>query len=145
MRHMRIDPSEGPGDANGERATPVPVRDRMSRPAVTIADRASLGEALTLMVAHRIHYLPVVDDEGRLVGILNEDDVLGTRREPRPDSDLVTTVMSAPVISVGPAETLTAATQLMVDRAIGALPVVDDGQVVGILTQSDVVTALARR
>ena len=53
--------------------------------------------------------------------------------------------MSAPVISVGPAESLKAATQLMVDRAIGALPVVDDGRVVGILTQSDVVTALARR
>ena len=117
----------------------------MSRPAVTIVDRASLGEALTLMVAHRIHYLPVVDDEGRLVGILNEDDVLGTRREPRPDSDLVTTVMSAPVISVGPAETLKAATQLMVDRGVGALPVVDDGRVVGMLTQSDVVAALARR
>ena len=145
MRHMRIDPSEGPGDANGERAQAIPVRDRMSRPAVTIADRASLDEALTLMVAHRIHYLPVVDDEGRLVGILNEDDVLGTRREPRPDSDLVTTVMSAPVISVGPAETLKAATQLMVDRGVGALPVVDDGRVVGMLTQSDVVTALARR
>jgi CBS domain-containing protein len=145
MRHMRIDPSEGPADANGERAKAIPVRGRMSRPAVTIADRASLGEALTLMVAHRIHYLPVVDDEGRLIGILNEDDVLGTRREPRPDSDLVTTVMSAPVISVGPAETLKAATQLMVDRGVGALPVVDDGRVVGMLTQSDVVTALARR
>jgi len=142
---MRIDPGEGPGDANGERTKPIPVRDRMSRPAVTIAGRASLGEALAMMVAHRIHYLPVVDDGGRLVGILNEDDVLGTRRAPRPDSDLVTTVMSAPVISVGPAETLAAATQLMVDRGIGALPVVDEGRVVGILTQSDVVTALARR
>ena len=145
MRHMRIDPSEGPGDANAEHAKPTSVRDRMSRPAVTIVGRASLGEALTLMVAHRIHYLPVIDDEGRLVGIVNEDDVLGTRREPRPDSDFVTAVMRAPVISVGPAETLKAAMQLMVDRGIGALPVVEDGRVVGILTQSDVVAALARR
>ena len=142
---MRIDPSEGPGDANAEHAKSTLVRDRMSRPAVTIAARASLGEALVLMVAHRIHYLPVVDDEGRLVGIVNEDDVLGTRREPGADSDLVTTVMRAPVISVRPAQTLKAAMGLMVDRGVGALPVVEDGRVVGILTQSDVVAALARR
>jgi acetoin utilization protein AcuB len=145
VRHMRIDPIEGPGDANAERAKSISVRDRMSRPAVTIAARASLGEALVLMVAHRIHYLPVVDDEGLLVGIVNEDDLLGTRREPRPDSDPVTAVMRAPVISVRPAETVNAAMRLMVDRGVGALPVVEDGRVVGIFTQSDVVTALARR
>lgn len=145
MRHMRIDPSEGPGDANAGNAKPTSVRDRMSRPAVTIAGRASLGEALTLMVVHRIHYLPVVDDGGRLVGIVNEDDVLGTRGEPRPDSDFVSAVMTTPVISIGPGETLKVAMQRMVDRSVGALPVVEDGRVVGILTQRDVVAALARR
>jgi acetoin utilization protein AcuB len=142
---MRIDPSEGPGDANAGRAKLISVRERMSRPAVTIVGDASLGEALALMVAHRIHYLPVVDDAGRLIGIVNEDDVLGTRRQPRPSSDVVETVMRVPVISIGPADSLTAAMGLMVDRGIGALPVVEDGRVVGILTQSDVVAALARR
>lgn len=145
MRHMRIDPSEGPGDTNAERARPISVGERMSKPAVTIVARAALGDALALMVAHRIHYLPVVDDEGRLVGIVNEDDVLGARWAPRPHSDVVAAVMKAPVASVGAAETLSGAMQLMVDRRVGALPVVRDGRVVGILTQSDVVAALARR
>jgi CBS domain-containing protein len=115
----------------------------MSRPAVTIGARASIGEALNLMVLHRIHYLPVVDDGGHLVGIVNEDDVLGTRRGARPRGDAVAAVMRAPVVSIGPAEPLIDATHRMAGRGVGALPVVQDGLVIGILTQSDVVAALA--
>jgi CBS domain-containing protein len=115
----------------------------MSKPAVTIGAQASIGEALNLMVLHRIHYLPVIDDDGHLVGIVNEDDVLGTRREPRPRGDAVAVVMRAPVESIGPAEPLQDAIHRMVGRGVGALPVVQDGLVIGILTQSDVVAALA--
>lgn len=144
MRHMRIDPREGAGDENARGANPVSVRDRMSRPAVTVAATAPLREALRLMAEHRVHYLPVVNEHARLVGIVNEDDVLGTRRGPRPLGDPVTTVMSAPVVSISPAGLLKDAMQLMAGRGIGALPIVEEGQVIGILTQSDVVAALAR-
>jgi CBS domain-containing protein len=142
---MRIDPREGLGDANAGSTTPLSVHDRMSEPAVIVSARASLAEALRLMLERRIHYLPVVDDDGHLVGMVNEDDVLGTRRRPRAQDDPVAVVMSAPAVSIGPAELLTDAMQVMVGRGIGALPVVQDGRVIGILTQSDVVAALARR
>jgi acetoin utilization protein AcuB len=145
VRHMRIDPREGLGDANAGSTTPLSVHDRMSEPAVIVSARASLAEALRLMLERRIHYLPVVDDDGHLVGMVNEDDVLGTRRRPRAQDDPVAAVMSAPAVSIGPAELLTDAMQVMVGRGIGALPVVQDGRVIGILTQSDVVAALARR
>jgi CBS domain-containing protein len=95
------------------------------------------------MATHRIHYLPVVDD-GRLVGIVNADDVLGTRR-PGPPAEDVAAVMSTPVVSIGPAASFTEAMCVMADRRIGALPVVEDGRVVGILTQSDIVSAVARQ
>jgi acetoin utilization protein AcuB len=120
------------------------VRDRMSRPAVTVAARASLAEALRLMADHRIHYLPVVDDEDYLVGMVNEDDVLGIRRAGPAQGAAVGAVMSAPAVSVGPWVPLEEALHVMVDRSIGALPVVQDGRVIGILTQSDMVSALAR-
>ena len=145
MRHMRIDPREGPGDANAGWTKPRSVQDRMSKPAVIVSPHASLAEALRLMIDRRIHYLPVVDDDGHLVGMVNEDDVLGTRRRPHAQGDPVAAVMSAPVVSIGPAELLKDAMQIMVGRGIGALPVVQDGQVIGILTQSDVVAALAHR
>jgi acetoin utilization protein AcuB len=57
--------------------------------------------------------------------------------------DLVRDVMSAPVVTAGPCLALDGAMHLMGDRAIGALPVVDGGHVVAILSQSDIVTALA--
>jgi CBS domain-containing membrane protein len=117
----------------------------MSRPAVTVSGRASLAEALRLMTDHRIHYLLVMDDEGHLVGMVNEDDVLGTRQEARQRTDAVAAVMSEPVVSVGPGAPLQDAMDLMVGRGIAALPVVEGGRVVGILTQSDVVAALARQ
>ena len=116
----------------------------MSKPAVTVAATAPLAEALRRMADHRIHYLPVVNEEGRLIGIVNEDDVLGTRRGARRADEIVGEVMSAPPVSIDPAQSLKEAMELLVGRSIGALPVVEDGRVIGILTQSDVVSALAQ-
>ena len=58
---------------------------------------------------------------------------------------VVAGLMSTPVISVGAASLLTNAMGLMADRRIGVMPLVEDGQVVAILTLSDVVTAVARQ
>ena len=110
---------------------------------MTVVAHASLDKALCLMAEYRIHYLPVVDDAAYLVGMVNEDDVLGTRRVGPPQGDTVAVVMSAPAISVGPTVPLEEAVRLMVDRSIGALPVVQEGRVIGMLTQSDVVAAFA--
>lgn len=63
----------------------------------------------------------------------------------RPPGKTPAAVGSAPAVSVGPELPLDEALHLMTDRSIAALPVVQDGRVVGILRQSDVVAALARR
>lgn len=145
MRHTRGDPSEGPSDERCSPGERLLVRDRMSRPPVTVTAMTTLAEAMRLMAARHIHYLPVVDAHAQLVGLVNADDVLGTRRGRGGRGDLVGDVMSAPVITTRPDVALADAMRLMGDRAIGALPVVDDGHVVGIVTQSDVVAALAGR
>jgi CBS domain-containing protein len=142
-KHVRIDPAQGAIEkpATGPGAC---VCERMSRPAVVVSADAPIIEALRLMKAHRIHYLPVVNADARLVGIVNSDDLLGTRRPSslRPDN-LVAAVMNAPTVSIGPQTPLAEAARLMADRQIGALPVVTDGRVIGILSQSDVVRAVA--
>ena len=145
MRHTRGDPSEGPSDercAPGERLL---VRDRMSRPVVSVRPATTLADAIRLMATRRIHYLPVVDEHAELLGLVNADDVLGTRRPRRGRGDHVGDVMSSPVISTEPTVPLTDAMRLMGDHAVGALPVVETGRLVGILTQSDIVAALADR
>ena len=144
MRHMRIDPYQGPGDEHVAWPEPICVGDWMSKPAVTVPATAPVAEALQRMAYHRIHYLPVVNDEGGLIGIVNEDDVLGTRRGARTRDEIVAEVMSAPAVSVDPAQSVKDAMALMAGRSLGALPVVKDRRVIGILTQSDVVSALAQ-
>lgn len=143
MRHMRGDPAEGPSDTGGQFPHTLLVRDRMTKPAVTVTPTTTLTEALRLMALRRIHYLPVLDEHGTLVGIVNSDDVLGTRAR-RTRGEAVGVVMSAPAVSVAPTMPLADAMRLMADRGVGALPVVTDGGVVGILTQSDVVAVVAR-
>jgi CBS domain-containing protein len=145
MRHTRGDPSEGPSDERCSFAERLLVRDRMSRPAITVAPTATLAEAARLMAERRIHYLAVVDQHAELVGLVNSDDVLGTRRQRRGRGDLVRDVMSSPVVSTRPSVSLAEAMRLMGDRAIGALPVVEGGRIVGMLTQSDIVATLADR
>ena len=141
MRHTRIDPSDGTTDSGGPATS---VRDRMSAPAITIPPGASVGEAAHLMARRRVHYLPVVAADGTLIGIVNLDDVLGARHGPPPPSATVASIMSSPAVAVAAAVPLSDAARLLAARGVGALPVIDErGRVVGILTQSDVVNALA--
>jgi CBS domain-containing protein len=144
MRHTRGDPAEGPADERSSPGERLLVRDHMSRPAITVTPTTTLAEAVRVMAARKIHYLPVVDERVQLVGLVNADDALGTRSQ-RGLRDLVSDVMSAPAVSTEPSAKLTDAMRLMGERAIGALPVVEGGRIVGILTQSDIVAALAGR
>jgi CBS domain-containing protein len=129
MRHDPIDPA-----AAGR--PPLCAAFVMSRPPVTIGERASIVEAITLMVSHRIHYLPVLREDGALVGIVNADDL---RRTPTRATDDVAAVMSSPVVSIDGHASIAEAVRLMSAHGVGALPVVEGGRVVGILTQSDIV------
>jgi hypothetical protein len=55
MRHMRIDPSQGPGDEHTAWPEPICVRDCMSKPAMTVLATAPLTQAPRRMADHRIH------------------------------------------------------------------------------------------
>jgi CBS domain-containing protein len=143
MRHVRIDPAEGPSDERAACKSGACVGERMSRPAVTVTAEAPIAEARRLMARHRIHYLPVVGDDAALVGLVTADDVRTPRRRRGGGPTVVAAVMSAPVVSTGPAAPLADAIRVMAERDLGALPVVAGRRVVGILTQSDVVAAVA--
>jgi len=133
----------------------VRVRDLMSRPVKTLARNDTLSVADALMRADRIRHLPVLDDDGRLVGIVSHRDLVfnalvralgfGTAARSRTlDSILVKEVMTEDVVTTAPDTGITAAAQVMVERKIGCLPVIDEGVLVGMLSESDVVSAVAR-
>jgi acetoin utilization protein AcuB len=129
------------------------VRDRMSSPAVTITPDTSLQAALNLMHEHRFRRLPVVDETGRLIGIVSERDLLYA--SPPPATLLsglelshvltelrVDEVMTRNVLTATPDAFVEDAARLMVDNKVGGLPVVDeDNYVVGVITETDVFRA----
>lgn len=118
------------------------VRDRMSAPAVVIPPVVPAHAALGFMEKRKIRRLPVVED-GRLVGIVTLGDLQGARdRRDRRDDRTVADVMTRAPLTADPDETLELAAQRMLEKKVSGLPVVEDGKVVGIITESDLFRAL---
>jgi CBS domain-containing membrane protein len=116
------------------------VSDLMTTALMTIQASEPLSEAKVDMEVGVVHHLPVVDDRGRLVGIVSDRDI--TRRG---DKKRVADVMSKDVVTTRPDAPAHLAASMMLDFRIGSVPVVDDnGALVGVVTITDYV-ALARR
>jgi len=126
------------------------MRDRIQKNPVTIRPEASFFEARSLIHDKGIRHLPVVDKENKLVGIVTESDI----REAGPSdvatlsvkelTDLLGTlkvselmVPKEKVITITPDTLIEEAIQLMHDHKIGCLPVIDQGKLYGIFTETD--------
>ncbi|MCS6941077.1 MAG: CBS domain-containing protein [Roseiflexaceae bacterium] len=124
------------------------VRDWMSQPPICVSDSTTLPEARRLMHRHRVRRLPVIDSDGRLVGIVTEGDInrisdshvhdmrqynLYHRVADLPLRDF----MTRNVITVGPDDPVIAVAQLLLRHRIGGVPVVEEGRVIGVITESD--------
>jgi acetoin utilization protein AcuB len=125
------------------------VKSWMSKPAIIASPDMSIFDAARLMEVRHIRRLPVVR-EGQLVGIVTKSDLqaaVGLSR--RPEAALrksrrirIGKVMSARPVTVDPDDTLEMAAQIMLRKSISGLPVVSEGKLVGIVTESDVFRAL---
>ena len=112
------------------------VAEWMSRPVHTVAPATTVADAVALLRRHRIRHLPVMEGD-RVVGVVTDRDLRGVALETP-----VSAIMSRPVVVVSPRTAIDKAARLLFDRRIGCLPAVEDGQLVGILTQTDAVAAL---
>jgi CBS domain-containing protein len=119
------------------------VADLMITAVITVRADATVIDAHADMELGAFRHLPVLDDRGRLVGILSDRDVL--RALGRPRDTTVAEVMTRDVVFVRPHQAAHLAARIMIDRRIGALPVLgDDGGVIGLVTQTDLLD-VARR
>jgi acetoin utilization protein AcuB len=127
------------------------VRDFMSKDVVTISPDKSVSDAFALMKENRVRRLPVVEG-GALIGIVAYSDLL--RASPSEATSLsiweinyvlsklkIRDIMKQNVITIGPDEPVEKAALLMQKNDIGAIPVVENGSVVGIITESDIFDA----
>jgi len=114
------------------------VRNRMSGPAVTVRQDADFQKALALMQEKKLRRLPVVDDDGQLVGIIVERDLLVAAMRYLQSRVEVGDLMTRNVVTIGPDADLNEVARTMLERKIGGLPVVEHGRLVGIITESDI-------
>ncbi|HHJ52130.1 MAG TPA: CBS domain-containing protein [Caldithrix abyssi] len=123
------------------------IREIMHPDPVIIQPDTTLCDAYALMQEKNFRHLPVVS-EGKLVGVVTDRDLrLATSRlakRPFDPKDRVKEVMSHPVQTAHPNDPVERAAQLMRELKIGCLPVVEEGEVVGIVTAADMLDALLR-
>lgn len=125
------------------------VKDRMIKHPLTVSAGESLSGAHQYMQQQSIRHLPVVDKTGKMVGLVTEDDLL--KAGPSEATLLsvweihslltkvkVKDVMVKSVIATSEDTPIEEAAHLMLDHKIGCLPVLRDGGLVGIVTESDV-------
>jgi acetoin utilization protein AcuB len=130
------------------KASMLLVKDSMSRQVVALPPQATAGEALALCRERRIRHMPVLED-GRLVGIVSDRDLRSATpalgdpaRAEALGRILISEVMASEVTTALPDDPIEEAANAMREKKIGCLPVVEDDNLVGIISSSDVMEAL---
>lgn len=128
------------------------VRDLMSSPAVTVAPATRLREIIVLMQDHQFHRLPVVDGT-TLVGIVSLTNIRAAFPDARASHDAdawqavldtvrADEIMTTAVITVAADAPIAEAAVLMLTQRVKCLPVLDGEQVVGMITEDDLMHAM---
>jgi CBS domain-containing protein len=145
------------------------VRDIMQTAVVKVGPETTVRELAEVLAEHKISGVPVVGDEGRVIGVVSEADVI------LQDADLhfpyylqfldsviyvqsvskfetrlrkmfgikVADIMTREVVTISPDASVYDAAALMADRKVNRVPVTEDDKLVGILTRADIVGAIA--
>lgn len=140
------------------------VREVMTRDVITVRMSTSLKEVARILAEHRISGLPVVGENGEVLGVISEGDILFKERGPAPRKGLLSSLldptgveeqlkleartagdsMTAPAETIEPGRPVSEAAARMIEAGVNRLPVVEDGELVGIVTRADLVRAFVR-
>jgi len=116
----------------------MPVaKDVMTKKVVTVGPKDKAKDAIAKLVKSKVSGMPVVDEKGKVVGILTEANLLTAR-----STQTVASLMAKPVISVGPTATLKSIADLLLKKKIKRVPVVDkDKCLLGVVSRIDLLKA----
>src|SRR5216684_8614307 len=119
---------------------PMIARDIMTRKVATINPGASVQEAAQLLDQKRISGAPVVDPDGKIIGIITEADIISKVDR---EGLCVIDIMSHDVIAVDEETPVNEIAALLTERKIKRVPVVEKGKLVGIVSRAGIVHAVA--
>jgi acetoin utilization protein AcuB len=125
------------------------VKDRMTPNPKTISPDASHPEALRMLHKEKFRYLPVVDKNGKVVGMVTETDLLHAAPSSATSLSIyemnyllanlkIHEVMSSPAITVQEDVPMEIAAKIMIDKEIGCLPVMRGDKLAGVITETDI-------
>lgn len=130
------------------------IRDWMTKDVITVTPDTSMMHAAKLLKEHNIGRLPVVNDQGRIVGVVSDRDIKAASPSKATTLDVhelyylldelrIKDIMTPDPIVCKPTDTVERCAMLMDENNIGGLPVVDDqGRVAGVITDTDVFRVL---
>jgi len=130
------------------------IEKAMSNNVVTIAPSSALVEAVRVMKENKIKHLPVVDSSGSVVGVVTDRDLKEASASDATTLEVhellyllnkvkIESIMSKSVVSIQQGSPLKQAAQIMVDKGIGCLPILDGNKLSGIITRSDILRFFA--
>ncbi len=125
------------------------VEERMKHPVLTINADVPVQDALSRMHRDKVRRYPVVDKRGKLIGIVTDTDLMNASPSDATTLSVwevnyllskitVERVMAKELITVNADTTIEEAAQIMASHHVGGLPVLRDGKLVGIITESDI-------
>jgi CBS domain-containing protein len=146
----------------------ITAKDIMTRDLITVTPEMEIAQAAAILLENRINGLPVIDDSGKLVGIICQSDIIAQQKTlPIPSfftfldglialtsmknlekevrkiaATTVSQAMTRNPVTVTPDARIETVAALMVDRNMHTLPVVDQGELVGIVGKEDVLRTL---
>ena len=124
------------------------VGERMRHPVITVTPDVPINEALNIMKSDNIRRMPVVDKNGKLLGIVSAKDLLNASPSPATSLSVwemnyllskitVKDVMTKNVLSISDDTPIEEAARIMADNKVGGLPVMRGSKLVGIITETD--------
>lgn len=126
----------------------------MSKELFTLESNASIAQAAKLFEMHKIHHIPVVDN-GKLIGMVSKTDYLFFRRgfldnredeqieEVRMNNYTVSFIMTTALAKIEPDTKINVVLEIFKENLFHAIPVVEDDQLVGLVTTYDIIKQLA--
>lgn len=115
----------------------IHARDIMTTDVITIDENTPIDTAARIMFENAVSGVPVVNADNSLVGVVTEFDVIAKA------GDKVSDIMSTSVVTVGEETEPETIARMLIEQRIRRIPVVKEGQVVGIISRSDLVRLFA--
>ena len=124
----------------------VRAKDIMSTTVTTVHEYANVMEVIKLLVDHNVTGLPVVDDSGRLLGMVTEKDILMLLLyDPNVKGKTVTDLMTTEIVHFDEDENLMTIFESLVKSNFRRVPILSEGRLVGIVSRRDIIKFLSAK